>query len=821
MDTKNVLQKPIFVGRNEEFKKLKEYLERAVGGKGQFVFIEGEAGIGKTRLVHELKEYAETKGVKFLSGKCLYHEGSDPYLPFLEALREHLSIKNEKVNEESPAPIGFIGQIVHNTVRDTSISLPVGLIKTGMAEDTSKRELDLRKERDRMFEIVLQLIIRISQESPLILFIDDLQWADIASLQLLYYLGRNIKESRTLIACTYRPEDLLENQGKAHPLTDIIKRMSREGLYAKVTLRRLSQKDSSLMISSLLNIEKIPEGLVKLVYEHTEGNPFFIEEVLKSLVEDGIIDTKDRTWHFRMDLSKLSLPATIKDIVTRRVDRLSEDAEKVLEVAATIGREFSFDILLAAIEGDEEALLDAIDELIESRLIIEESNDNREEYRFDHPTVREVVYNSLSRGKKRLLHRKVALALESVSKGKESEKVYNLAYHFYNANEYEKALLYAQKAGERAIESFAPEDALRYYKMALDSIEKLQDNDSNKLRKLSLLRSIGKLCYSLADWNEGIAYYGSMLELSVELKNDHSRAEAHRGLGKMCSEQNIWQDAISHFECAIAISEKLSDLHGLGEAMRGRGWIDWMLGKYDSALELYRKALSCAESIGDVRVIAQTYIDIGNVYNVKGEFSKAIWHYEKSLDLLEEMDEEYEIARVYNNLADVHNQMKELEKSLEYYMKCIESSEKSKNNKFLMYGSQGAGEVLANLGRLEDAERYTHQAMKMAIKTDDKYLIAAAHRGFGIIYGKKKAWDLSAEHFNKAMKILEEKNIQHYLAQVAYDFALMYKNKGDFENTKKYLKKSIEVYESVGAKELATKLKAEYEEVVNQTNNKS
>ena len=813
MDTKSMLQKPIFVGRNEEFNKLKELLERAINGKGQFVFIEGEAGIGKTRLVNELKEYAETRGVKFLTGKCLYHEGSDPYLPFIEALREHLSINNEKVNEEMSAPIGFIGQIVHTSVMETSIPLPVGLIKSGISDETTKREVDLRKERDRMFEVALQLITRISQETPLILFIDDLQWADVASLQLLYYLGRNIKESRTFIVCTYRPEDLAENQGKAHPLTDIIKRMSREGLYAKVTLRRLSQKDSSIMIASLLNAEKIPDVLVKLVYERTDGNPFFIEEVLKSLIEDGIIDPNDKAWYYRMDLSKLTLPATIKDIVTRRVDRLSEDAEKVLEVAATIGREFSYDILSNVIEGDEESLLDAIDELIESRLIIEESSEIREEYRFDHPTVREVVYNSLSRGKKRLLHKKVALALELVSKGKESEKVYNLAYHFYNANEYEKALLYAQKAGERAIESYAPEDALRYFKMALDSIQKMQDTESNKVRKLSLLKSIGQLCYSLADWNEGIAYYGSMLELSVELKNEHSRAEAHRGLGKMCSEQNIWQDAISHFECAIAISEKLSDLHGLGESLRGRGWIDWMLGKYDSALDLYKKALSCAEKIGDVRVIAQTYIDIGNVYNVKGEFSKAVWHYEKSLGLLEEMNEEYEIARVYNNLADVHNQMKELEKSLEYYKKCIEASEKSKNNKFLMYGSQGAGEVLANLGRLDEAEKYTEQAMKMAIKADDKYLIAAAHRGFGIIYGKKKCWDLSTEHFSKAMKISEDRNIQHYLAQVAYDFAVMYKSKGDFENAKRYLKKSLVVYESVGAKELATRLKEEYEKL--------
>ncbi len=809
MDTKVSLQRPVFVGRNEELGKLKALLDGAMESKGQLVFVEGEAGIGKTRIIHELKDYADVKNVKFLSGRCLYHEGSDPYLPFIDALRDHLEVKGEKDElDRTMRPVGFIGQIVKTGI-DASTPIPVGLIKSGKTEE--KKELDLRKERDRMFETALQLITGMSSDAPLLLFIDDLQWADSASLQLLYYLGRNIRDSKTLIACTYRPEDLLESDGKAHPLTDVIKRMSREGLYTKVTLRRLSQDETGLMIGSLLASDAPPCALIKLVYEHTEGNPFFIEEVLKSLVEDGMIDPRDKAWPMRMDISKIALPPTIKDIVTRRIDRLSEESVKALEVAATIGREFSFDILAKATDMSEETLLDALDELIETLLITEETSENREEYRFDHPTIREVVYNGLSRGKKRMLHRKVGLALESISKGAESEKVYNLAYHFYNASDYEKALSYAQKAGDRATESFAPEDALKYYKIALDSIDKLAESDANKIRKLALLKSTGRLCNSMADWSEGIVYYGALLELSTELKNDHARAEAHRGLGYVCSEQSIWHDAISNFECAIGISEKLGDLHGLGEAQRGKGWVNWMLGKYDLALELYKKALSCAETIGDVHVIAQTYIDMGNVYNVMGEFEKAVWHYSKSLQLLEELEDEYELARVYNNLADVHNQMNKLEVALGYYEKCITSSEKAKNLKFLMYGSQGAGEVLANIGELEKAEAYAHRAMKMAIKSDDKYLIAASHRTFGIIYGKQKSWEKSIEHFEKGIAILEETNIQHYLAQVARDFSTMYKSKGDIDNAKKYLKRAIDIYIHVGAKELATKLKEEYD----------
>ncbi|MEM2900735.1 MAG: ATP-binding protein, partial [Thermoplasmata archaeon] len=247
MDYRGILNKPALIGREKELSQLKEMLDSMLAGHGGLVFISGEAGIGKTRLIFELRDYAHPLGVHFLTGRSLYHEGSDPYLPFIDALREYFKKEKSeeiKVDEKVSAPIGFIGHIGgldKIESRSGEGAIPLGLLTTFGHESSSKREeIDIRKERDRMFETVLQLIISISKEKPLILFLDDLQWADSASLQLLYYISRNIRESRVLICCTYRPEDLLESEGKAHPLTDTIKRMSRERLFATINLKKLN-----------------------------------------------------------------------------------------------------------------------------------------------------------------------------------------------------------------------------------------------------------------------------------------------------------------------------------------------------------------------------------------------------------------------------------------------------------------------------------------------------------------------------------------------------------------------------------------------------
>ncbi len=818
MDYKGILQRPALIGREKELAELKGMLDGMLAGRGGLVFISGEAGIGKTRLIYELRDYATPKGVRFLTGRSLYHEGSDPYLPFIDALREYF--KKEKQDESAShetiaAPVGFIGHIGGLGKLDDDDgghSIPIGLMSSvGRSESEKREEIDLRKERDRMFETVSQLIISISKEKPLLLFLDDLQWADSASLQLLYYISRNIRDNRVLICCTYRPEDLHEAEGRAHPLMDAIKRMSRERLFSTVNLKRLTFEETGKMTESILGRADIPKALVEIIYDKTEGNPFFIEEVVKGLIEDGLINTRDTQWPAKLDLANVTVPTTIKDVITRRVDRLDEESIKAIEIAATIGREFTFDVLHEATEIDEEALLDSLDALIAAKLVREVSEEAEEKYKFDHTSIREVVYNSLSRGKRRMLHRKVGQALEALRKDKLNGVVYNLAHHFSHAADYERAALYSTKAGDKAFKSFAPNEAMQYYKMALEALEKLEDSTENKEQKLLILNNMGKICYYATEWSAGIDYFKQMLELADELKNDLMRAEAYRSMGHIHREKNEWDDAINCMETAMKISEAAKDFHGLGDAVRGRGWIDWRFGKFDTAIGYFKKALSTAEAIGDVRVMASCYIDLGNVYGDKGDFHKGIEYYEKSEKLLEEIGDFFELARVLNNVGETYKEQGLLEKSTEFYEKCIAVSDKSKNMIMLAFGYQNGAEVYARLGKLDKAKLYADKAMELGNKINDKFLIAGTLGVYGIIHRKKKEWDQALQSFNDAVAILTEINVPYYIAEKSQEIAFMFKDKGDKESAIQYFKKALDIYQKLGAVAMIEKVNAQLE----------
>ena len=817
MDYSEILNKPALIGREKELKQLKEMLESMLSGHGGLVFISGEAGIGKTRLIFELRDYALPLGVRFLTGRSLYHEGSDPYLPFIDALREYFKREKHeeaKGDEKISGPIGFIGHVggLEKMESRSEGAIPLGLLTTmGHDESQKREEIDIRKERDRMFETVLQLIISISKEKPLILFLDDLQWADSASLQLLYYISRNIRETRVLICCTYRPEDLLESEGKAHPLTDTIKRMSRERLFATINLKRLNYEETKKMTQSLLRRDDIPKPLTDLIYDKTEGNPFFVEEVVKSLIEEGMINTKDKGWAEKLDLSNAKVPMTIKDVITRRIDRLDEDSIKALEIAATIGREFTFDVLQKATEMNEETLLDSLDALIAAKLIREESGENEEKYRFDHTSIREVVYNSLSRGKRRMLHRKVGQALELLKKEKLSEVVYNLAYHFSQGMDYERAAQYSMKAGDKAFKSYAPNEALQYYKMAIDALDKLEESIEQKEQKLLILNNMGKICYYSTAWQDGIEYYKQMLALADELKNNLMRAEAYRSMGHIYREKNEWEDAKTNLETAIKISEEIKDQHGLGDAIRGRGWIEWRLGNLEKAIEYFKDALSNAEGAGDNRVIASCYIDLGNVYGDKGEFEKAIEYYSKSEKLLEAQGDYFELARVYNNVGETYKEQGMLEKAVEYYEKCIQTSEKSKNMILLAFGYQNCAEVYARMDKLDNAKEYADKAMVLGKRIEDKFLIAGVLGVYGIISRKKKDWENAEKSFSEAISILDEINVPYYIAEKSQEMAYMFKDKGDKESSIFYFRKALEIYKKLGAVGMIEKVNAQLE----------
>ncbi|MCK4822601.1 AAA family ATPase, partial [bacterium] len=500
-----------FVDRKKEMSELKKNVEDVIKGKGNLVFIEGEAGVGKTRLIEELKAWVKgnQQDVQFLSGKCIFREGSEPYLPFTDALREYhernLKVELIGVVPENGEPLeqfsiemipllepatsvskasetkSIIGEELligdeapeldgtdkgREELRATEISetsMPIGFIPT-IIKSTDAETLKL--EQDKMFEIISNQLINLSKSGPVILFLDDLQWADDATLRLLHYIAEKTGDSPILIYGVYRPEELQlsEEYQQPHPLADTIRRLSREKIFKKIKLERLPFNATESMIKIILSRDEIPKEFSDWLFKKTEGNPFFIEEVILSFIEEGLIDPKAYLWPTELDLSQLSkikIPMTIGDLIIRRLDRLDSNDLKILSYAALIGREFDYDVLKDLSGFEEDKLLDSLDRLINSGLIHEDfTTEDEERYKFDNVMIQDIAYSGLSRVRRRLMHRKVAEIIEDTNRTKIGMVIYELAHHHYEGKVWNKAVYYLIKAAEKASSLYALSEAI-------------------------------------------------------------------------------------------------------------------------------------------------------------------------------------------------------------------------------------------------------------------------------------------------------------------------------------------------------------------------
>jgi len=382
-----------FVGRTKEMDTFRSQLEAAFSGKGRTLLVTGHVGIGKTRFVEEAIRSIGRQDVQVLYSRCLFLEGTDPYLPFLEVLK---CLEGARKNGTSAStgsdrvPIGL-------TVLDTPTS---GQEKGGKAarpqtqstggHGSGPDDQDLTKARDRLYQKITSTVLDKAKEGPIVIVIDDLQWADKGTLSMLFYLSNVITSTRAMIVCMVRSEELARRQ--LTPLKDTVSRLRQEGLVNEIELGPLDKASTSQMLESLLGMKKLPQGLVDNLYTRTDGNPFLMVELAGSLQEQGVIQPGPKGSTRKLELDRLKIPSTINDLVQARLEGLEDDVRMVVEVASVVGSEFTLELLEKVLPGRTEDIIDALDSLIEKNLVEETySRDGACHYRFSYKIIREVV----------------------------------------------------------------------------------------------------------------------------------------------------------------------------------------------------------------------------------------------------------------------------------------------------------------------------------------------------------------------------------------------------------------------------------------------
>jgi DNA-binding SARP family transcriptional activator/tetratricopeptide (TPR) repeat protein len=571
-----------FIGREQELGALRESWERTRSGERHLVFVAGEPGIGKTRLTREFAREAHGDG-PVLHGAC--QEGAPfSYQPFVDALRHYA---RESERDWSDLSLGPGGEELARLIPEL-----------GTERTAEPAPVDPETRRYMLFEAVSLLLADAAARAPVLLVLDDLHWADRATLQLLRHVVRAPVEVSLLIVGTYRPADI----ESSHPLTELLAELRRDRLFERVSLRGLERDDVGELIAAHAGHDA-SAGVVGAVHEQTDGNPFYIEEVLRHLIETGVLVERDGSWASALKPEEIGVPEGVKEVLESRLARLSDNCRSVLSEAAILGREFSFEVLAAMADAGEDAALAALEEAIGAQLVLEQSERPESSHAFTHALVRETLYSGLSAPRRQRLHARAAAAIED-TQGEDALALLASHYRLAGASgDVDKAIDYSLRAGGQAAFLSAWEEAAAHWEGAIAVMERAGGRDSERAQ---LLVTVAELMLVIGDLDQRIAYLERALQLYEKLADAEHAAQTHSRLGMAHS--LIGEIGAEHLDIGVAFGHfdaarpQLED----GPVRRARGHLETGVStaltyglQIPAGMEAARRGMEIGETIGD------------------------------------------------------------------------------------------------------------------------------------------------------------------------------------------------------------------------------
>ncbi len=843
----DIVVQPPLVGRKAEMDRLGRALQAAWTEAGRFVLVEGEAGVGKSRLLRELAGLARQLGGRRLQGGC-YEEERLPYSPFVEALRDLIGGRAERFDHLLEGLRPELARLVP--------TLPL------LTEEPAP-PLQPEQARLRLFDAVTRFLSRLADERPVLLILDDLQWAEEGTLELLHYLVRNTQDAPIFICGSARHEEL----DAEHPLNSLLQGLGRRRLAERLTLGRLSLEAIADMVVGMLAGGPPPTQLAERLYREAEGNPLFIEEMLKAWVEEGRLAWEGGRWSLVATETLVgppssSMPARVVDLIERRLGRVSDAERDVLMLAAVLGQEFNFDVLLRmAPDLDEDSLLDVVDELLRARLLREVYHPREDRYGFTHNKIQQVAYERIHRRRLRRWHQQAGEALLSFYAGRLDQVVEPLARHFLRADD-PRGVAYGLQAGDAARTVYANQQALDYYSRALALAERLQQTRPQpapaqraarrkhlvKLRRTLTDRfseeELRTLCFDL-----GLDYD----DLPGQAKADRARELVHHldarrrvlelvQVGQRLRPDVSWQDSAEALRLAPAggeLAEQIVALH------RGKAEVHYLVGEYEAARGSFRAALAalpaCAwatdaacqkeaearrglarvyeaqghydDALAQLRAALETlqaaeapgelaliYMTIGWLQMRQGKYQEAIVSCDKGLRLAPAGDDAA-VAEIYDTLGVIYKSLGEYERAAGYHQRSLALREELDDQPGIARTCNNLSAVGRFQGNFKQAIAYGQRALSVNEKLEYMAGVADAYNNLGAIYWEQDQYERAIQHYEQALTGHERIGNNLGVAIVLGNLGEVYREKGDLAQAIEYLQLALDKSAEIGDRE--------------------
>ena len=756
------------VGREKERAELLGYIEAAETGAGGVMLVEGEAGVGKTRLLREVSEGATWRGVEVLWGWCNETGLCSPYAPLKRALGKAISpLRVEQFSRLLGIP----------DLRKLAVILPE-LERHLPGETPSVPRLPHPREKTRLLEIFSRFVLGLGEIAPHLLIIEDLQWADADTLEALEALFPHLLRSRVLVVLTARQEEMDANP----PAARLIRLADKAGILRRLPLLPLSISETEELVAGVLGLDgsvgALPLKFLERLYYETRGNPLFVLQILSTLIQEGILRAADP--HQRLEnLVKMPLPVELSEAVLRRLSRLEPSARRALEMASVIGERFAFSLWADALGEDERKLLRTAHLLRKAGFLSED----RDAYRFGHELIRRIIYRSLGTRRKEL-HLRVAQVLEgSVNAGPE-----DLAWHYLSAEVWDKAFHYGMAAVSRFLDELAPQSALEY----LEQVERACEAGNLGPDKRARMWHLRGLALALQErFDEAERAFSTMLKWAARSEDGSLAALAVKELATVAMRRGRWRRCRELAERALLAAQEAGDL-----ALEAMAWdllanVASIAGLYEEARKHRLRTLRLRRRLGNEKGYLLGIANLGADLLLSGRFKKALRVLNYCIPLLREAGLKLGEVKAVSNLGHVYTNLGDYDRAVQAFEDARRLASEAGLKGPPMEALVSEGFVFVLRGRRAQAMECFREAFERAGGESSAYIEATVRRCEALLTAYEGRAGEALKSLAIAFELARDAGLANLSAAALFTAALVRRYVGDFPRSEALLEEAL------------------------------